>query len=164
MGCNRLGAYGSYTNKINSTIKTCSLFFQVRMNNTHSITKHFVFLICFSLSFCKSFVSTRPDSFSWTTSGQPISPYTRQFSQWFSMGFTWGWLSYIRMYNTTGQSCQNRYLLAINFNLIITTHFKWHQNLPFQPETAYGAQDEGEETTATRSKQWLEGQLKRKEN
>ena len=53
MGCNRLGAYGSYTNKINSTIKTCSLFFQVRMNNTHSITKHFVFLICFSLSFCK---------------------------------------------------------------------------------------------------------------
>ena len=47
-GCNRLGAYGSYTNKINSTIKTCPL-----LNNTHSITKHFVFLICFSLSFCK---------------------------------------------------------------------------------------------------------------
>ena len=53
MGCNILGAYGSYTNKINSTIKTCPLFFQVRMNNTHTITKHFVFLICFSLSFCK---------------------------------------------------------------------------------------------------------------
>ena len=53
MGCNRLGAYGSYTNKINSTIKTCPLFF-TSQNEQHTLyPKHFVFLICFSLSFCK---------------------------------------------------------------------------------------------------------------
>ena len=53
MGCNRLGAYGSYTNKINYTIKTCPLFFSSQ-NEQHTLyPKHFVFLICFSLSFCK---------------------------------------------------------------------------------------------------------------
>lgn len=36
MGCNRLGAYGSYTNKINSTIKTCPLFFSSQ-NEQHTL-------------------------------------------------------------------------------------------------------------------------------
>ena len=53
MGCNRLGAYGSYTNKINSTIKTCPLFFSSQ-NEQHTLYhKTFCFPDLFFLSFCK---------------------------------------------------------------------------------------------------------------
>ena len=51
MGCNRLGAYGSYTNKINSTIKTCPLFFSSQ-NEQHTLYhKTFCFPDLFFLKF-----------------------------------------------------------------------------------------------------------------